>query len=150
MKGILTLILIAAVAIGAYWFFWKEEAPTMKDVQHGLAEGAREVGDAIDSLDTDQLKEELQRSGRIVRERSARVGEAVKDVTADARISTAIKAKLAADTELSALTIHVSTTDGVVTLSGTVPSHEALSKAMRLALDTDGVQKVESTLQVSP
>ena len=74
----------------------------------------------------------------------------MKDVTADARISTAIKGKLAADPDLSALAISVNSTQGVVTLSGTVPSHQALSKAIRLALETEGVHKVESTLQVSP
>ena len=150
MKAVLTLILIAAVAFGAYWYFTKEKPLTVEDAQHSLAQGARKLGDAIENLDTDKLKEELAKTGKIVREKSARLGEAVKDVSADARISSAIKAKLAAAPDLSALTISVNTTDGLVTLSGTVPSHEAIRKAIQLALDTDGVRRVESTLQVSP
>ena len=38
----------------------------------------------------------------------------------------------------------------VVTLSGTVPTEDAISKAMLLALETDGVNEVISTLQVKP
>jgi len=53
-----------------------------------------------------------------------------------------------ADRELSALSISVNTTEGVVTLSGTVSSSENVSKAMLLAMETDGVREVISTLQV--
>jgi len=35
-------------------------------------------------------------------------------------------------------------------LSGTVPTAEHISKAMLLAMDTDGVTEVISTLQVKP
>jgi osmotically-inducible protein OsmY len=150
MKAILTMVLVVAVAFGAYWFFTKDEPLTVDKVQHGLAQGARKLGDAIDNLDVDTLKKELARTGKIVREKSSQLGEAVKDVNGDAHITTAIKAKLAADPDLSASRISVNTTQRLVTLSGTVPSHEALSKAIRLALETEGVQKVESTLQVTP
>ena len=61
-----------------------------------------------------------------------------------------IKAKLALDKELSALGISVTTTDGRVTLSGNVPSTKHISKAMMLALETDGVREVSSTLKVKP
>src|ERR1044071_2977650 len=124
MKAILSLALMVLVALAAYWFFTKEEPLTLKNAQHGMAQGARKLGDAIENLDTDKLKEELARTGKIVRENSARLGEAVKDATAEARTTSAIKAKFAADPELSALRISVNTTQGVVTLSGTVPSHE--------------------------
>ena len=40
------------------------------------------------------------------------------------------------------------TNDGVVTLSGTVSSHEDIAQAMKLAIDTEGVHKVVSSLQV--
>ena len=150
MKGILSLVLLVALAFGAYWFFTKKEPLTLQNAQHEVAQGARKLGDAIDNLDTDKLKDELARTGRIVRENSARLGNTVKDASADARTTSAVKMKLAADPDLSALAISVNTTDGLVTLSGTVPSHEALSKAIRLALGTEGVQRVESTLQVRP
>jgi osmotically-inducible protein OsmY len=46
--------------------------------------------------------------------------------------------------------IDVDTTDGVVTLSGTVKSHEQIVRAMDIAYETEGVYKVVSTLQVKP
>jgi osmotically-inducible protein OsmY len=46
------------------------------------------------------------------------------------------------------LSISVDTTDGLVTLSGTARSHDEVAKAVRLALETEGVRKVVSTLQV--
>jgi len=61
----------------------------------------------------------------------------------------AIKTKLVAEPGLSALAINVDTTDGLVTLSGKVDSYEQIAKAVKLALDTEGVHKVISTLQVS-
>jgi osmotically-inducible protein OsmY len=150
MKAILILILVAAVAFGAYWFVAKKEPLTLENAQHQMAQGARKLGDAIDNLDVEQLKEELAKTGKIVRDNSRRLGETVRDATVDARITAAIKTKLAAEPDLAALAISVNTTEGLVTLSGKVPSHEALSKAIRLALATEGVSKVESTLQVAP
>jgi len=76
--------------------------------------------------------------------------ELLADTTADARITAAIKAKLLGDHDLSAISISVNTTGGIVTLSGTVPTPAAISKAMLLAMETDGVQEVISTLQVKP
>ncbi|MCI0745628.1 MAG: BON domain-containing protein, partial [Verrucomicrobia subdivision 3 bacterium] len=61
-----------------------------------------------------------------------------------------IKGKLLKEPGLSSLSINVDTTDGLVTLSGTVPSHEEVAKAVRLAMETEGVTKVVSTLQVKP
>jgi hyperosmotically inducible periplasmic protein len=72
----------------------------------------------------------------------------IADATADARITTAIKGQYALDSEISALTISVNTTKGVVTLSGTVKSHDHIKKAMQIALQIDGVTEVISTLQV--
>ena len=69
---------------------------------------------------------------------------------ADARVTGAIKGKLVANKDLSALSISVNTTEGIVTLSGSVNSAEDISKAMLLAMETDGVHEVISTLQVKP
>ena len=50
----------------------------------------------------------------------------------------------------SAVAISVSTTDGVVTLSGSASSPENIRRAMTLAYETDGVNQVVSTLLVKP
>ena len=102
------------------------------------------------NLDRDTISNELARTGRVIREKTDAAGKALKDATADGRVTTAIKTKYVKDPDLSAWDIHVSTTDGVVTLSGTVATPELIGKAMELALDTDGARQVISTLQVKP
>jgi hypothetical protein len=98
-------------------------------------------------LKPQDLKDELARTGQVVRRTAREVGKAVADATADARITAAIKAKLVANPTLSALSISVNTTTGIVTLSGMVPSVDAIAQAMTLAMETDGVREVISTLQ---
>ena len=100
------------------------------------------------SLSGPQIREELERSGKVVRKKAQEVGEVIADATADARTTAAIKGKLVKDPNLSALRISVNTTQGVVTLSGTVASTDEISQAMKLALETDGVREAISTLQV--
>jgi hyperosmotically inducible periplasmic protein len=77
------------------------------------------------------------------------LGEKIADSAADARVTAAIKAKLAVDPDLSALAISVSTTSGIVTLSGKVGSAELVGKAMLVALETEGVRDVIATMQVA-
>ena len=76
-------------------------------------------------------------------------GTAVADASSDAAITAKIKAKFALDRDLSALSISVNTTAGHVTLAGTVPSDKLIGKAVMLALETDGVREVSSTLKVN-
>jgi hyperosmotically inducible protein len=99
-------------------------------------------------LRPEQVKEDLERTGKVIRRKAREAGQAISDATADARITAAIKAKLLGSKELSALSISVNTTDGVVTLSGSVNSTEEISKAVLLAMDSEGVREVVSTLQV--
>jgi osmotically-inducible protein OsmY len=101
-------------------------------------------------ISPEDIKDELARTGQVVRRAATDAGHAIADATADARTTTAIKAKLVASRDLSALNISVNTTAGVVTLSGAVASHEDISKAILLAMETDGVREVISTLQVKP
>ena len=63
-------------------------------------------------------------------------------------MTAAIKAKLLAEPGLSSLQIHVVTSDGLVTLAGRVDNLDQLSRVVKLAMETDGVVKVISTLQV--
>ena len=102
------------------------------------------------NLRPQDIKEDLAKTGQVIRRTAQQTGQAIADATADARVTAKIKAKLLAGHELSAMSISVNTTAGVVTLSGTVPSTEAISKAMLVAMETDGVREVISTLQVKP
>ena len=68
----------------------------------------------------------------------------------DAAITTEVKSKLAADGNTSALKIGVETTDGVVNLSGTVPTDMEKKKAEEIARNVDGVTNVVNKISVDP
>lgn len=67
----------------------------------------------------------------------------------DPGITTAVKAKLAADDTVKAYRIDVDTKEGVVTLLGAVDTPAAKTKAVELARGTDGVRNVVDQLTVS-
>lgn len=66
----------------------------------------------------------------------------------DAGITTAVKARLAADEVVNAYQIDVDTDDGVVTLTGTVDSVAAEAAALRLAGQTAGVTRVVNQMNI--
>jgi osmotically-inducible protein OsmY len=96
----------------------------------------------------EDISEEMSRTGKVLRRQARDFGAAVADASTDAAITAKVKAKLAVDPGLSAVSISVNTTDGRVTLAGNVSSHDQIGKAMLIALETDGVREVNSTLQV--
>jgi len=73
----------------------------------------------------------------------------VTDKAKDAAITTAVNAKLVADSSLSALKIDVDTVDGHVTLSGDAPDAAARDRAGELASEVDGVVAVDNRLAVA-
>jgi hyperosmotically inducible protein len=155
MKLFFTLLVGIAVGAAAVWFYNTDRgrfnAKAAGDQIESTAKAARNaVQDKLRVLDlrSDDIKDELARTGQVVRRKAREAGQAIADAGADARITAAIKGKLVADRALSALSISVNTTSGVVTLSGTVSSPEHIAKAMLLAMETDGVREVVSTLQV--
>ena len=66
----------------------------------------------------------------------------------DATINTAVKNKLAADPITSAAKIDVDTSNGVVTLSGAVPTTAEKAEAERIARNTQGVTQVVNNITV--
>jgi hyperosmotically inducible periplasmic protein len=97
-----------------------------------------------------EVREKAAEKAPEVKAALERAGEKVADATADARTTAAIKLKLAAEPDLSALQISVDTTAGMVTLAGRVKSAELAERAVRVAESVDGVREVKSTLQVNP
>jgi osmotically-inducible protein OsmY len=68
----------------------------------------------------------------------------------DARITSAIQSKYFLDDTVKGRHINVDTSTGVVTLRGEVANEAERAKALQLARDTDGVQRVEDALTVNP
>jgi len=157
MRVLLALIVGIALGAAVVWYYGSSQSKAqVQSAANQVASAAKSARDAVQEklkvldLRPQDVKDELARTGQVVRRKAKEAGQAISDATADARITAAIKGRLVASQDLSALSISVNTTDGIVTLSGTVPSGEAISKAMLLAMETDGVKEVISTLQVRP
>lgn len=70
--------------------------------------------------------------------------------SSDWGITTRVKQSIMTDGSLSATSrlVHVETTNGVVTLTGSVPSKEDSRRIERLAKEVQGVRKVQNQLTV--
>lgn len=163
MNGLVLGLLLGG---GLGWFVskaWQRPSPANERFQQEATHAVDAAGEALFrtgealrakaevlGLKPDQIKEELARTGRVVRRQSRELAEQAAEATLDTATTAAIKARLAADDELSVWTIGVSTTAGHVTLDGTVNSEEHVARAITLALETDGVARVTATLKVEP
>ena len=139
MKVLVGLILGIIIGAAGYWFI-DERDPDVKIEAQG-----NDAGERI-SVSGKDLKAEAERIGEDLKDAGARVA----DVTSDAAITGAVKVKLAAEPELSALDINVDTADGVVTLNGRVASAGLVDKAAQVAKTVPGVKDVKTNLQVQP
>ena len=93
--------------------------------------------------DADDKTDDAQRTGRDAADRAG-------DAARDAGITTAVKSKFLADTDISGLRIDVDTKNGVVTLNGDVRTAAEKQRALQMARDTEGVKSVVDNLKVSP
>ncbi|MBV7482082.1 BON domain-containing protein [Bordetella sp. BOR01] len=76
--------------------------------------------------------------------------QSMGEYASDAVITTKVKAAFVADETLSALDIAVETTDGNVTLTGTVGTEAETEQAARVARDVEGVKQVQNDIKVDP
>jgi hypothetical protein len=160
--------LVLGIILGAvgFWFVQKKanEHPEAQQryeqsagqLRTNAGDAAENISDALRAkLDTfdlhaDNIKDELARTGQIVRTKAQNFGAQVADAASDARAVTEIKAKYAKDSTLSVWKISIACNQGHVILSGTVSSPDDIGKAVALALDADGVHDVTSKLEVKP
>ncbi len=75
-------------------------------------------------------------------------GREATEFLSDTALTTKIKSKMGLDDHVEAGNIHVSTSDGVVTLTGTARSNAERTRAVALARDTKGVKTVVDRLRV--
>ena len=102
-----------------------------------------------------EIKDDTKETAAKVKEKTGQAADKTKDAAGkakeagtDASITSAVKAKLLADTKVGGLKIDVDTKDNVVTLTGNVKSVEEKNEAIRLAKTTTGVKSVVDNLKV--
>jgi hyperosmotically inducible periplasmic protein len=91
-----------------------------------------------------EAREETSQAGSTIMGAGQQTATAIDD----AQIVTKVKSKLAADDEIKALSIDVDSKDGMVTLTGTVPSDAAKDRAADIVKNTEDVKGVDNQLNV--
>jgi hypothetical protein len=149
MKKLLFGFILGVIA-GVWGYSIVQKTPERRNAGANGATFSQEAGRIFRDIRVEDVRQELERTGLVIRQKAAQVGAIIAESTGDARVTGAIKARLISEPGVSSMGIDVNTTGGLVTLAGTVGSHEEVAKAMRIALETEGVVKVISTLQVKP
>jgi hyperosmotically inducible protein len=146
LRIVLLVVLVAAVA--AFLIGYR-----MAD-RDSATEPERTVG-TTGTVDVDRDGRDAAVDVDAARDAGARIGERVAAganqaqlLARDAALTAKIKSKMALDDLVKARTIDVDTSDGVVTLSGSVESREQRERAVRLARETDGVTSVNDLLTI--
>ena len=102
---------------------------------------AEKAGQKIDKA-AESTGQKIEKAGETVAEKTEKAGEYL----GDAAITAKIKAEILADPLLKVSQIEVTTTNGVVKLSGTVDSQESIDRAMEIARSLKDVKSVDNAL----
>jgi hyperosmotically inducible protein len=88
--------------------------------------------------------QQMDEAGKAVGEKVEKAGEYLDD----AAITAKVKGDILSDPLLKVLEINVTTTNGVVTLSGVVDSKQSIDRAVEIARRVKEVQSVDNSLVV--
>jgi hyperosmotically inducible periplasmic protein len=88
-------------------------------------------------------------SAQELKDRAADAARRVDETLSDTGLTTKIKAKIALDDTLKRADVSIHTKDGVVTVSGTVPSAAMQTRVLQLVRETAGVKSVVNTLKIA-
>jgi hyperosmotically inducible periplasmic protein len=131
-------LFVMAILVGALAYFtgywqpeWLPASPTSASTR---------------SIDAETAKERAREAGRTIGEKAKQAAGQLDEVLSDGALTAKIKSKMTLDDLVNARSINVSTTDRVVTLTGTVASARERERAVALAKETNGVTRVEDKL----
>jgi len=108
--------------------------------QEGTGEKA---GKKIDQA-AEKAEKKIEGAGTAVSQKAEKAGEYMDD----SAITTKIKAEILGDPLLKVSQINVTTTNGVVKLSGVVDSQQSINRAIEIARSHKNVKSVENDLVV--
>ena len=101
------------------------------------------MGDAdLQKIEGSPNTQKIEKTGEAVARKAEKAGVYLDDAAITARI----KAEILSDPLLKVSQIEVTTTNGVVTLSGTVDSQQSIDRAMEIARSLKDVNSVNNAL----
>jgi hyperosmotically inducible periplasmic protein len=130
---VVVVVAIAAFVIGYRW------AGGGNALEPDLSVGT--TGQAVDVSHARQ-------TGAAIGEKVGEAANSAQRIASNAALTAKIKSKMALDDTIDASDINVDTTDGVVTLHGSVKSAAENQRAVQLARETEGVKSVNDLLSV--
>jgi osmotically-inducible protein OsmY len=133
----LVILLIVLVAAGAFLLGW------WGNRQVGRGPAPRDTVGTT-GVDTDRARE----VGAKVGERTAAAANEAKQALTDGQVTAKIKAKLALDDSVKAMSVDIDTNGTTVTVTGTVDSQAQRDRILRLARETQGVKEVVDRITV--
>jgi osmotically-inducible protein OsmY len=146
---------VLGVIVGALGFWYFVLGPGQGKIERAVDEATEGAGrlkqsiqQSLTNLSAAEIQQEIARSGMVVREKARSAGSVITDAAANARVTGTVKSKLVADLGKAGLDINVDANNGLVTLSGSATSLDQIARAVKIALDTEGVHKVVSTIQL--
>jgi hyperosmotically inducible protein len=133
----LVILVIVLVGVGAFLLGWWGN----RKVSNGSA--PRETVGTT-GVDTDRARE----VGAKVGERTAAAANEARQAVTDGQITAKIKAKLALDDSVKAMSVDIDTSGTTVTVTGTVDSQAQRDRILRLTRETQGVKEVVDRITV--
>ena len=131
-----------------------QKDPNLKNnrIEVTVANGVATLNGKVDTQAEKAAATRLASVGGIVGiDNRLEVGSASLDqAVSDSALTAGIKEKLEASEMNRFDGVAVTTDSGVVTLTGSVPSEQALKKVLDIVHDADGVTRVENRLAVTP
>jgi osmotically-inducible protein OsmY len=137
LRLILVLVILAAVA--AFFMGYRVRDGHIVDPSGAVATSRN-----LPEVDTEKARE----AGAAIGDKVAVGANAAQHALSNAALTGKIKAKIALDDTLKAANISVDSTDGAVTLTGTVASASQHTRVLQLARETDGVKSVDDRLTI--
>jgi hyperosmotically inducible protein len=124
----LIVFMILLVAVGGYFLGWwgGADLPNREAVTSAAQTGA----------------ERAKQAGQEISQKTAEAAKTAQHALSDGALTGKIKAKMALDDTVKALDLNIDTTDGIVTVTGSVRSVAERERALALARETNGVVRV--------
>jgi BON domain-containing protein len=144
LRGLVKLILLVVivVAVAAFFIGYRWAGPDAVTDREPARPTTGTTGAAAET------RERAREVGAEIGDTVAAGANAAERALANGQLTAKIKSKMALDDSVRARSIDVDTSNGVVTLSGTVGSEAQRQRAVQLARETDGVKSVVDRLKV--